>query len=105
MKKSTAMFTAEELVAKRERVKDEFHKSLASALSVNSIIVDKTFITNFEFSKAFDDAIEQKVTAAQNALMEKNNLQKVKYESEQRVNRAEAEARSGRVNSLIMYRL
>lgn len=94
MKKSTAMFTAEELVTKRELVKDDFHKSLASALSVNNIIVDNTFITNFEFSKAFNEAIEQKVTAEQNALMEKNNLQKVKYESEQRVNRAEAEARA-----------
>jgi regulator of protease activity HflC (stomatin/prohibitin superfamily) len=58
LKKSTARFTAKELVMKRELVKDEFHKSLASALSVNNIIVDKTFITNFKFSNAHNIRVQ-----------------------------------------------
>lgn len=92
LKKSTAMFTAEELISKREFVKDEFKRSLSSALIVNNVIVDNVFITNFEFSKEFNHAIEQKVTAEQEALMEKNNLAKVKYLAEQKVATATADA-------------
>ena len=92
LKKSTAMFTAEELISKREHVKEEFKKSLTIALSVNNIIVDNVFITNFEFSKEFNHAIEQKVTAEQEALMEKNNLAKVKFLAEQKVATATADA-------------
>ncbi len=92
LKKSTAMFTAEELISKREHVKDEFKKSLTVALSINDVIVDNVFITNFEFSKEFNHAIEQKVTAEQEALMEKNNLAKIKYLAEQKVATATADA-------------
>jgi prohibitin 2 len=92
LKKSTAMFTAEELISKREHVKDEFKRSLTIALSVNDVIVDNVFITNFEFSKEFNHAIEQKVTAEQEALMEKNNLAKIKFLAEQKVATATADA-------------
>ncbi len=92
LKKSTAMFTAEELISKREIVKEEFKKSLTIALAVNNVIVDNVFITNFEFSKEFNHAIEQKVTAEQEALMEKNNLAKIKFLAEQKVATATADA-------------
>lgn len=92
LKKSTAMFTAEELISKREMVKEEFKKSLTVALSMNNVIVDNVFITNFEFSKEFNHAIEQKVTAEQEALMEKNNLAKVRFLAEQKVATATADA-------------
>jgi len=92
LKKSTAMFTAEELISKRELVKEEFRRSLHEALAVNNVIVDNVFITNFEFSKEFNHAIEQKVTAEQEALMEKNNLAKIKFLAEQKVATATADA-------------
>jgi len=92
LKKSTAMFTAEELISKRELVKDEFKRSLSLALIVNNVIVDNVFITNFEFSKEFNHAIEQKVTAEQEALREKNNLAKIKFLAEQKVATATADA-------------
>jgi regulator of protease activity HflC (stomatin/prohibitin superfamily) len=92
MKKATAMYTAEELVTKRELVKEAFRQSLSAALSVNNIMLDNVFITNFEFSPEFNKAIEAKVTAEQQALQEKNNLAKVKYQAEQKVATATAEA-------------
>jgi regulator of protease activity HflC (stomatin/prohibitin superfamily) len=94
LKKSTAMFTAEELISKREIVKEEFRRSLAAALVVNYVVVDNVFITNFEFSKEFNHAIEQKVTAEQEALMEKNNLAKVKFLAEQKIATATADAKA-----------
>jgi regulator of protease activity HflC (stomatin/prohibitin superfamily) len=51
-------------------------------------------IVNFDFSKSFNDAIETKVTAEQEALAEKNKLEKVKYESEQKIVTAEAQAKA-----------
>jgi regulator of protease activity HflC (stomatin/prohibitin superfamily) len=51
-------------------------------------------IVNFDFSKSFNDAIEAKVTAEQNALAEKNKLEQVKYEAEQKVVAAEAQAKA-----------
>ena len=58
------------------------------------VILQLFNIVNFDFSKSFNDAIEAKVTAEQNALAEKNKLEKVKYESEQKVVAAEAQAKA-----------
>lgn len=94
VKKTTAEYTAEELITKREAVKDALLKSLRTALSNNYIIVEDIFITDFRFSNEFAKAIEAKVTAEQEALQSKNLLQKVKYEAEQRVAEAEGEAKA-----------
>ncbi len=51
-------------------------------------------IVNFDFSSSFNEAIEKKVTAEQEALAEKNKLEKVKYESEQKIVAAEAQAKA-----------
>lgn len=45
-------------------------------------------------SKSFNDAIEAKVTAEQEALTQKNKLEQVKYESEQKIVAAEAQAKA-----------
>ena len=42
-------------------------------------------MTDFKFSKSFEEAVEAKVTAEQNALREKNNLDKVRFEAQQKV--------------------
>jgi regulator of protease activity HflC (stomatin/prohibitin superfamily) len=45
--------------------------------------METTSITNFDFSTQFNAAIEQKVTAEQNALTQKNRLAQVQYEAQQ----------------------
>jgi len=47
--------------------------------------VTSVSIVNFDFSQSFNQAIEAKVTAEQNALASKNKLDQVKYEAEQRI--------------------
>lgn len=94
IKKTTAEFTAEELVKKREAVKNDLTISLKDSLSKSKIFVDDVFITDFKFDDQFNAAIEAKVTAEQQALMEKNNLEKVKYEAQQTITQAEAAARA-----------
>jgi regulator of protease activity HflC (stomatin/prohibitin superfamily) len=97
LKATTAKFTAEELITKREMVKAEFKHSLEETLSRSNIIVKDIFITDFNFSPEFNKAIELKVQAEQEALTEKNNLVKIRYQAEQTVTTAKAEAEKIRI--------
>jgi regulator of protease activity HflC (stomatin/prohibitin superfamily) len=94
VKSITARYTAEELITKREEVRIAIQKSLVEKMAGNGILVAGINITNFEFSKSFNDAIELKVTAEQNALAAKNKKDQVQYEADQTVIRAKAEAES-----------
>lgn len=99
VKASTAKFTAEELVTKREQIKEEMRVELVARLEKMFINVDGVNIVNFDFSPQFNAAIESKVTAEQNALAAKNKLEQVKFEAEQRVTQAKAEAEAIRIQA------
>lgn len=99
VKKTTAQYTAEELITKRESVKTDLKNALVENLAKNHIIVSDIFITDFNFSDEFNKAIEAKVTAEQTALGAKNKLEQVKYEAEQQVTQARAEAESIRIQA------
>ena len=93
----TAQYTAEELITKREDVRQKMKDSLTEKLIPRGIIVEEVSIVNFAFSESFSQAIEAKVTAEQSALGAKNKLEQVRYEAEQTVARATAEATSLRL--------
>lgn len=92
VKKATAKFTAEELITKRELVKDAIDIELDERLRKFNIIVDETSITNFEFSSGFAAAIEFKVTAEQQALKAENDLKRIEVEAEQKIAQAHGES-------------
>lgn len=94
-----ARYTAEELVTKRNEVSDAIVMALRAKLGQYGLIVQDINITNFQFSKAFDDAIEAKVTASQNAEKASRDLQRVQFEAEQKVAQAKGEAESIRIQS------
>lgn len=93
-KAATAQFTADELVTKRAAIKDAIRTTLTERMLAYGIIVSDVSIVDFNFSESFNEAIERKVTAEQNALAAKNKLEQVKYESEQRIVTATAEAKA-----------
>ncbi len=82
-KACTAKFTAEELITKREDVGICMANALKEKLTPYNIIVEQVSITAFDFSEQFNSAIENKVTAEQNALAAKNKLEQIKMEAEQ----------------------
>ncbi len=94
VKATTARFTAEELITKREQVKEEIKANLSERLLVRSIIVDEFNIIDFDFSKAFNEAIEAKVTAEQLKLKAERDLERIVIEKEQQITQAEARAQS-----------
>lgn len=93
-KSVVAKYSAEQLITERSVVSKDIEENLNKRLKDYGIQIQLFNIVNFDFSKSFNDAIEAKVTAEQNALAEKNKLEKVKYESEQKVVAAEAQAKA-----------
>jgi len=88
VKAANAKFTAEELITKRQEVSIEMNNILTSKLEKVWVIVSDINIVNYEFSAEFNIAIENKVKAEQEALAEKNRLEKVKYEAQQTIEKS-----------------
>jgi len=61
--------------------------------------METTSITNFDFSAQFNQAIEAKVTAEQNALTEKNRLAMIEYQAQQKVAEANGTATATILNA------
>jgi regulator of protease activity HflC (stomatin/prohibitin superfamily) len=97
VKSATSIFSAEELITKRQELKDSVTKLLADRLKDKYIIVDQISITDFRFSTEFDKAIEAKQVAEQNALKAKQDLERIKIEGDQRIAQARAEAEALRL--------
>lgn len=99
VKAITAKFTAEELITKREIVKDEIKSNLMERLAKYDIAVVEINITSFDFSRAFNDAIEAKVTAEQLKLKSERDLERIRIEAEQKVVEAEGKAKAIRTEA------
>ncbi len=99
VKAVTAKFTAEELITKREEVKEKIKANLAERLLENAIIVDEFNIIDFYFSEAFNNAIEAKVTAEQLKLKAERDLERIKIEKAQKITEAEGKAQAIRIEA------
>lgn len=99
VKAVTAQYTAEELLTKRSDVTGKIQGQLSEKLIASDIIVSAISITEFKFSESFNQAIEAKVTAEQNALAAKNKLDQVKYEAEQTIATAQAQAEAIKIQA------
>lgn len=99
VKSVTPQFTAEELIIKRSEVNTNIENVLRERFGQTSAIADRINIVNIRFSPSFTNAIEQKVTAEQQALAQRNLLEKSKYEAQQKIETAKGEAESIRIQS------
>ncbi|MBI4375838.1 MAG: prohibitin family protein [Elusimicrobia bacterium] len=97
VKATTARFTAEELVTKREEVKRLIRELVDKQISPFNIRVNELYITDFDFSRQYTEAIEAKQIAEQQALKAKRDLDRIRIEAEQKVATARAEADSLRM--------
>jgi len=97
VKSSTAQFDAEKLITERPLVKEKIEQSLKGRLQQHGIILETVSITGFTFDTEFSDAIEKKVTASQYALKAQRDLERVKFEAEQRVEQSRGEAEAIRI--------
>ncbi len=92
VKSVTANYNAEELITQRPAVKSELQALVTERLAPLGMNVVELSITDFQFSAAFQQAIEAKVTAVQQALEAENALARVEFEAKQEIAKARAEA-------------
>jgi regulator of protease activity HflC (stomatin/prohibitin superfamily) len=93
VKSTTANFDAEQLITQRPEVKDKLQDLMTERLAPRGIGVVQLSITDFQFSPTFQDSIEAKVKAVQQALEAENALKRVEFEAKQAITKAEAEAK------------
>lgn len=94
LKAVVSQYTAEELITKRQEVSVGMGEELTKKLTEYGIIADNINILDLSFSEAFNQAIEAKQVAQQNALKAQQDLERVKVEAEQQIAQARAEAES-----------
>jgi regulator of protease activity HflC (stomatin/prohibitin superfamily) len=92
IKQITAQYNAEDLILKRDEVKNIIFEGLAERLRERGIIAEILMITDFQFSDTFTAAIEAKVAAEQAVLEATNKLERVRVEAQQREAEAKGEA-------------
>ena len=102
VKAATALYTAEELVSRRQEVRDQIRTQLRERLARNGVIVDEFSIVNFAFSREFNVAIESKTTAEQLKLKAERDLERIRIEAEQKISSAKAEAEALRLQKEIV---
>lgn len=83
VKSITAQFNAEQLIVERAVVRDAIDAQLDRRLEEHGIVVEQINITDFDFSESFNEAIESKVTAQQEALRATNQLRRIEVEADQ----------------------
>lgn len=88
VKASTAKYKAEDLIKQRELVRADIENLLRQKLEPYNIIVEQVLITDFDFSKQYNDAIESKVTAEQLRMKAENDLERIMVEAQQIVAKA-----------------
>ncbi len=93
VKSIAANFDAEQLITQRPRVKSDLQAILTKRLAQLGITVIEVSITDFRFTQVFQDSIEAKVKAVQQALEAENALKRVEFEAQQAIVKATAEAK------------
>ena len=94
VKEVTARYQAEDLIARRDVVAGEISELLTARLAKYDLIVNEINIVDFKFSDAFNQSIEAKQVAQQQALKASNDLKRIEIEAKQKIAQAQAEAES-----------
>jgi len=97
VKEVTARYPAEDLITRRDVVAGEISEHLTTRLAKYDLIVNDINIVNFKFSDAFNQSIEAKQVAQQQALKAENDLRRIEIEAKQKIAQAGAEAEALRL--------
>ena len=91
-KAATAQYTAEQLIQNRETVRQAAETQLKSQLAPYHVIVENFNIVNFDFSQAFNDAIEAKQVAQQQVETSKQKLAQAQVDAQTALAQAQGQA-------------
>lgn len=91
-KASTAKYSAEELILKRQEASSLMQSTLQSKMDQYGVIIQSIDVAQFAFSPEYMKAINAKVTEGELKQAEENKLERIKVEQQQKVVAAKAEA-------------
>jgi len=92
IKSVTAQYKADELITKRSEVSNKMQETLKNKIEEKGFNVIDFNIIDLDFSSEYNQAIEKKQVAEQQAKQAEYELQKAKVENEKKVENAKAEA-------------
>ena len=93
-KDETVKYRSVDIAPNREQIRHAVRDRLTEELRPHSIIVRDLLIDNIEFSKKFQDAIEEKQAQTQLALAEKEKIDTIKYQATQALEKARGEGQA-----------
>jgi regulator of protease activity HflC (stomatin/prohibitin superfamily) len=91
-KATTAQYTAEELITKREEVRLKAEVALTSQLGIYHVVVENFNIVNFDFSPEFNAAIEAKQVAQQQVETARQKLAQAEVDAQTAIAQAKGQA-------------
>lgn len=101
-KQATAEYSAEQLITKRQIVSKLVKNILQDRLIQYGVIVNNISVTDFQFSDAFNTAIEQKMVAQQNVQTAQNKLAQAQVAAKQMLITAQAQADSMKTQQQVL---
>lgn len=102
LKAATAKRNVEEILSKREELKNEIDNVMKERMLVKGIIIEDINITNVSFSPDFAKAIESKQVAEQRAKEAAYEAQKAEQDAVAEVNRAKGQAEAQKLLRLTL---
>ncbi len=96
---AAASYTAEEVITKRSDLKGSFDSLVGSRLQPYGILVRDAAVSTLNFSDKFDEAVEQKQIAEQNARKAAYLAEEAEQNAVAAVNRARGEAEAQRLEA------
>jgi regulator of protease activity HflC (stomatin/prohibitin superfamily) len=90
VKAVAARYDATDLIQKRDEVSQAIRSDLMTRFTGVGVNVTAVNVMDLGFSKQFDEAIEAKITAQQNAQRVENEIAQTRYEAQKRVVESEA---------------
>ena len=99
LKSTLGKWEAVELIANRDKARHEVEEFLKSNLAPRGILIEGFQIMNIDYSKQFEEAVESKVVAIQNAEQAKNQTVQIQEQANQQIITAKATAESMKIRA------
>lgn len=99
IKSVTTRYKAEELLTKRQIVRDEIVSTLQNKIKSYGITIDELAVEDLSFSEEYTDAIEATTTAQQLRIKAQEDLERIRIEGEQKIAQAKADAEAARLRA------
>lgn len=92
LKAATAKLSAEEILSKRNELKQQIDEALVKKLAAFNLTVDNVNLADFKFEPEFNRAVEQKQIAEQRSKQAEYEAQKAEVDARAEVNAAKGQA-------------